>query len=186
MGLPGFIALPTARLVFVCRPQDDQLVRLDDSLSEHPRLPAPVANSQALRHILRTGHQRGDRLERPSQIVEGAGATATVDITAGGAGLLDAWIDFNGDGDWTNAGEQVATSTALAVGVNSLNITVPVGATVGVTFARFRISTAGGLGPTGLASDGEVEDHQVTVADVTDPIVTVTTPTEEPPTTTTA
>ena len=78
------------------------------------------------------------------------------------------------------------TSTALAVGVTSLNIAVPVGATVGVTFARFRISTAGGLEPTGLASDGEVEDHQVTVADATDPIVTVTTPTEEPPTTTTA
>ena len=32
---------------------------------------------------------------------------------------------------------------------------------VGQTFARFRISKQGGLGPEGPAPDGEVEDHEV-------------------------
>jgi hypothetical protein len=32
-----------------------------------------------------------------------------------------------------------------------------------VTYARFRISSAGGLGPLGLALDGEVEDYQVLI-----------------------
>jgi Ca2+-binding RTX toxin-like protein len=36
---------------------------------------------------------------------------------------------------------------------------VPGTASVGSTYARFRISSAGGLGPTGLAADGEVEDY---------------------------
>ena len=33
----------------------------------------------------------------------------------------------------------------------------------GVTFARFRFSSAGGLGPTGFADDGEVEDYSVVI-----------------------
>ncbi|HEX8203848.1 MAG TPA: GEVED domain-containing protein [Isosphaeraceae bacterium] len=41
---------------------------------------------------------------------------------------------------------------------------VPAGATLGVTYARFRLSTAGGLTPTGAAADGEVEDFRVTLA----------------------
>ena len=41
---------------------------------------------------------------------------------------------------------------------------MPAGATLGVTYARFRLSTAGGLTPTGAAADGEVEDFRVTLA----------------------
>ena len=40
---------------------------------------------------------------------------------------------------------------------------MPAGATVGVTYARFRLSTAGGLQPFGFAPDGEVEDYRVTI-----------------------
>jgi hypothetical protein len=38
----------------------------------------------------------------------------------------------------------------------------------GDTFARFRLSSAGGLSPTGEAADGEVEDHEVTIKPVDD------------------
>ncbi len=84
-------------------------------------------------------------------------------VSASVAGKLDAWIDFNRDGDWADAGEQIFTSQDLTSGANNLSFTPPAGASLGVSFARFRVSTAGGLAVTGLASDGEVEDYQVTI-----------------------
>ena len=44
-----------------------------------------------------------------------------------------------------------------------LPFAIPAGASVGDTFARFRVSTAGGLAPTGMANDGEVEDQRVPI-----------------------
>jgi uncharacterized repeat protein (TIGR01451 family) len=91
-----------------------------------------------------------------------AGSTVNLDITAAGNGRLNAWIDWNGNGDFTDAGEQIAIDADVSGG--TLNVTVPAGATVGNTYARFRYSTQTGLTPTGAASDGEVEDYQVTIA----------------------
>ncbi len=95
------------------------------------------------------------------------GQMATVTVTSSGIGLLDAWIDFNVDGDWGEANEQIFTSTPLVSGPNALMFSVPAGAARNTdTFARFRISSAGGLAPTGTAVDGEVEDHQTTLVPV--------------------
>ncbi len=91
------------------------------------------------------------------------GEPATVQVTASRQGALNAWIDWNGDGDWDDSGEQVATDASLTSGVNTLSIEVPARATVGKTFARFRFSTLRGLRYNGLASDGEVEDYQVEI-----------------------
>jgi hypothetical protein len=55
---------------------------------------------------------------------------------------------------------------AVAGGVNELSITVPTSGMLGCTFARFRLSTAGGLSFDGIAADGEVEDYQVGVVPV--------------------
>jgi uncharacterized repeat protein (TIGR01451 family) len=93
----------------------------------------------------------------------GAGLDAAVDVTASGAGLLNAWVDFNADGDWGDAGEQIFIDQALATGVNALSFAVPPGATLGTSFARFRFDSAGGLSFDGLATDGEVEDHLVEI-----------------------
>ena len=81
---------------------------------------------------------------------------------ASAVGLLNAWVDFDGDGTW-GSGEQVFTDEPLAAGVNSLTFTVPCTASLADTFMRFRLSTAGGDGPTGLALDGEVEDYFITI-----------------------
>jgi len=78
-------------------------------------------------------------------------------------GELDAWIDFNRDGDWDDDGEQVAHSLPVVEGDNWLALPVPLTASTGKTYARFRLSTAGGLTPRGLAEDGEVEDYEVTI-----------------------
>jgi uncharacterized repeat protein (TIGR01451 family) len=84
----------------------------------------------------------------------------------GSPGLLNAWVDFNIDGDWDDAGEQVFQDQSVSFGTNMLGLTVPGGATEGMTMARFRLSSVGGLGTTGLAVDGEVEDYSVLIATI--------------------
>jgi subtilisin-like proprotein convertase family protein len=89
------------------------------------------------------------------------GGGTQVKVIASAEGYLDAWIDLNADGDWSDAGEKVLNSYALLAGENLVTITLPAGLTPATTFARFRFSSIGGLSPTGLAPDGEVEDYQV-------------------------
>ncbi|MGA9349130.1 MAG: GEVED domain-containing protein [Anaerolineae bacterium] len=91
------------------------------------------------------------------------GSQASVDVTASASGVLNAWLDFNANGDWADAGEQIFVDQALAAGVNHLAFPVSVGAKVGQTFARFRFDSAGGLSYVGLAPDGEVEDYRVEI-----------------------
>ena len=102
--------------------------------------------------------------------------TGSVTVTASAVSKLDAWIDFNRDGDWDDANEKVANGFNLVVGTNTVPINVPAAASLGLSFARFRVSTAGGLSPTGAASDGEVEDYQVNILNnqfaITSPTVT--------------
>ncbi len=89
------------------------------------------------------------------------GAAAGVTVTSTAAACLDAWIDFNADGAWAGATEHILVSEPLSVGNNPLTFNVPMGSANGPTYARFRLSTTGGLSPDGLASDGEVEDYKV-------------------------
>ena len=90
------------------------------------------------------------------------GATVTIIVT-GEPAKLDAWIDFNGDGSWGGPGEHVFSSIDVVSGANLLSFAVPSFAIAGTTYARFRLSTAGGLGVFGAAADGEVEDYAVTI-----------------------
>ena len=101
-----------------------------------------------------------------------AGSTAGVDVVISGtSGDLNAWIDFNADGDWTDPGEQIFTDQAVPTGTNSLTFPVPPTANPGTTFARFRVNTTGGLAPTGAAANGEVEDYQVTILAAAIPVL---------------
>ncbi len=83
-------------------------------------------------------------------------------VNASGSGKLDAWIDFNANGTF-DVSEQIATSVPVVAGNNRIEFSVPGSAVAGSRFARFRLSVAGGLGPTGLAESGEVEDYRVPV-----------------------
>ncbi len=89
--------------------------------------------------------------------------TSSFSVISSGTGKLDAWIDFNNDGDWSDAGEKIFNSVNLVAGTNLLNFTVPANSVAGSTGARFRLSSAGGLLPTGAAVDGEVEDYTAAV-----------------------
>ena len=96
-----------------------------------------------------------------------AGSEQSVEVAVTQAsGKLDAWMDFNLDGDWDDAGEQIFNSLDLAVGTHSLQYDVPASAIAGASYARFRISSVGGLTPDGSEldiPDGEVEDYLVTI-----------------------
>jgi hypothetical protein len=96
------------------------------------------------------------------------GQTETVNVTSSQAGgLLTGWFDWNRDGDWDDASEKVFNDVALVAGNNALSVTVPAGATLGRSFARFRISTNAGLAYTGSATDGEVEDYSIRIGPAT-------------------
>ncbi|MHC5144567.1 MAG: DUF7901 domain-containing protein, partial [Planctomycetota bacterium] len=99
------------------------------------------------------------------------GQTVTITFDVGGpGGGVEAFIDWNADGDWTDAGEALP-SASYGPGPASMNVTVPASAVVGPTFARFRISQAGPFPMTevGQAQDGEVEDHEVFIEEEQEP-----------------
>ena len=87
----------------------------------------------------------------------------TVDIVSTGACKLNAWVDWNRDGDWFDLAEQIFTDQQLVAGNNTLTLDVPAFATAGDAYARFRCSSAGGDGITGEAADGEVEDYKLSI-----------------------
>lgn len=92
------------------------------------------------------------------------GTQKIVSVTASQAGLLNAWIDWNADGDWADATEQIFTNQALVAGANNLTVNVPAGLNAAASFARFRLSSTAGLSFTGAATDGEVEDYSLNIA----------------------
>ena len=94
-----------------------------------------------------------------------AGGVATAHVVLSGptSAKLDAWVDFNKNGVFGDvANEHIFSSSTIVNGNNALTFSV-LGfvVTTGALYARFRVSTLGGLGPTGLAVDGEVEDYQL-------------------------
>lgn len=107
--------------------------------------------------------------------------TSDFSITASAPGFLDAWVDWDGDGVWTEPGERVASSQALSSGNQTLSLEVPCESAPGASrFARFRFGSTGGLPTSGLALDGEVEDHSVTLAALSDLSLTLAASPEPP------
>jgi hypothetical protein len=92
-----------------------------------------------------------------------AGMTGSLDVTSSGAGFVNAWIDFNGDGDWQDAGEQVVADGAVAAGMTNFPVTVPAGS-AGARVVRVRLSATAGYSYDGLAPNGEVEDYEISIA----------------------
>ena len=92
-----------------------------------------------------------------------AGEMAELTVLASQPGTLDAWIDYAGDGSWTQPTDRIINSLAVVSGPNAVSISVPSDAVAGATVARFRLSSAGAAAPTGPAADGEVEDYETTI-----------------------
>jgi hypothetical protein len=92
---------------------------------------------------------------------------ATIQVTVTGTGgKLQGWIDWNADGDWWDASEQIITDLPVPAGTTPVTFSVPTWATNQTTYARFRISSSTGLGYAGPAQDGEVEDYEIRFEDL--------------------
>lgn len=96
------------------------------------------------------------------------GLGAKIKVWASVDGYLNAWVDFNGDGDWDDYGEQIFASEKLSMGENYLKFKVPpyphAVAKNTRTYARFRFSSVNAeLKYAGPARDGEVEDYTVKI-----------------------
>ncbi len=104
----------------------------------------------------------------PLAVVEIApGRSYTLDdVACTGPGFVAGWIDWNGDGAF-DEGER-SSVVECAGGVASLSWTMPDDVLPGATFLRLRIgATAAAVGsPTGVTTAGEVEDHPVTLIEL--------------------
>ncbi len=98
----------------------------------------------------------------PALLIPGLNAVFSVDASQ--AGKLDAFIDFGGNGNFSES-ERITPvgGLQLVAGVNTFTAAIPTTAGSGNRGVRFRFSTAGGLGPKGIAADGEVEDYRIDV-----------------------
>lgn len=101
-----------------------------------------------------------DGVQFVTNIVERETAIVLVDASA--PGYLNAWIDYNRNGEFDSF-EQVITNKLTAAGEHPHYINVPTGVTEGGSWARFRISSTAGLEPVGGTTDGEVEDYAVNI-----------------------
>lgn len=186
-----FLNISNPQLAVINDPQAQIWILNDDGSLDYGDAPAPyptlLANDGA-RHLVTPGLRLGSLADaesdgRPSAQADGddtfisddedgvvfttplaVGAQATITVTASGAGKLDAWIDFNQDGDWEDPGERIFTGRSVTAGANVLTFDVPPEAVLGRTFARFRLSSAGVASATGYAPDGEVEDYAVNIS----------------------
>ncbi|MCB0130678.1 MAG: hypothetical protein KDD78_07510 [Caldilineaceae bacterium] len=100
-------------------------------------------------------------------VVEGGTAAITVNVvnTTGQAATLYGWIDLDNSGTF-DPDERV--EIAVPTGTNNVPFTLDFGAVptgfTGSVCARFRLSTDdAAANPTGPATDGEVEDYQITI-----------------------
>ncbi len=105
-----------------------------------------------------------------------------INVTASGAGLLDGWIDWNGDGDFNDTGENIIRSQPVAGGLNIFNVQTPSNTPTGgplfipgvlregYVSSRFRVSALGSLLVGGAAVGGEVEDYLIEIVGGTPPL----------------
>ncbi|MGB1581902.1 MAG: choice-of-anchor D domain-containing protein, partial [Nevskiales bacterium] len=112
-----------------------------------------------------------DGLTIPSPIVAGQNLKDVfMVVTVGTPAVYSAWLDLNKDGVWDDSTEKLADDlTTQGVSPDDGNFpdddsfTAPA---AGDYFMRIRVCSQTGQcnTPTGLAADGEVEDHQITIA----------------------
>jgi len=156
----------------------------------NPPYPTTLANTGAS-HIIVPGLKIGASVDaegdgQPSANADGDGAdedgfnpalpanmlvadrTTTITVPVmnmtGGDAKLTVYIDFNNDGDLTDANEMFFTTIPNNAVAGTLNVAVPADAILNTDIGmRFRLTTEMAMSPTGLATSGEVEDYIVQV-----------------------
>ena len=102
------------------------------------------------------------------------GSTYTITFSPGYSGSKKntywrIYIDYNLDGDFTDAGEQVGQKTFKNTNNSNLNFTIPAGATTGKSRIRVVMSTTAYQSSCGTFSSGETEDFSVNITNTPEP-----------------
>lgn len=122
--------------------------------------PTPTANGDGadedgIRGIVATmNFVPGNTLRLPLSVANTTGKTA----------YIEAWIDWNGDGDFADTNEQVAVLDDNTPFPSALTISIPTTAQQNQPLGfRIRLSNTANMTPYGTISSGEVEDYLITV-----------------------
>lgn len=94
-----------------------------------------------------------------------AGLDSVVSVYASTSGVLNAWFDFDGNGQFNENSEHAINNITLVAGNNIVSLRVPKDAVAGNSWSRFRFSQQADLAATGGSTSGEVEDHPIVVTD---------------------
>ncbi|MEQ1539458.1 MAG: GEVED domain-containing protein [Sphingorhabdus sp.] len=129
-----------------------------------PRTPSPIASATA------SSDANDNGVTFPT-LTRSVASTIDVAVTGAG-GRLQGWIDWADDGNFTTAGDQIATNAVdggagdtdgVVNGVIRLAVTPPAGTTQVTTISRFRWSPTAGVAFNTRGTVGEVEDYEVIV-----------------------
>ena len=109
-------------------------------------------------------------LSQSTNVAKGESYNLTVRVNTDGNYIAHAfvWFDWNGDGDFNDAGESIdvgsrTNSTDGATNLSPVSITIPASANFGTT--RMRVSAKYNADPTSCETnfDGEVEDYSINI-----------------------
>ena len=108
------------------------------------------------------GNDDDDGVSFTSDVSRGRHGLSGCDFVRGRRCSMPGWTSTTTGTGTTTASRCSHLSHLPRVSTTS-TINVPLDATAADTFARFRVSSAGGLEPTGESATGEVEDYKVTI-----------------------
>lgn len=136
----------------------------DHTITSGVQLGTTVTTEEVAYDTATADGDQDDGITLPATFLQGNSHTITATV-AGANGYLQGWIDWNGDGDFADSGEQIITNKEdlSATGQITTTLQVPTDSIKGITYARFRWSTTYDLNTTDPASDGEVEDYLITI-----------------------
>ncbi len=100
----------------------------------------------------------GENLSSGSAVIDDGGASG---FDGGASSFEGGASSFGGN---ISGSFNISTGIAVPAGFSTVSFDIPNTAIAGASIARFRLSSTGGLSPTGLAGDGEVEDYLINIA----------------------
>ena len=133
----------------------------NEALGDDPAVAAPSYGTC-------TSTDDEDGIQRTPNVNWTVSTGGSVNVTvAGGPGCLSGWIDWNGNGNLTDGGDNILDNVPVNIGTSIQTFAVPVNPSNGSFYARFRLYPVDGNNlctttrtPTGVAPGGEVEDYQ--------------------------
>ncbi|MFK7896673.1 MAG: LamG-like jellyroll fold domain-containing protein, partial [Myxococcota bacterium] len=106
----------------------------------------------------------GDYTGQTGTVEAGSTYDLTVNINSDSQDYVNAWFDWNRDGDFTDAGETyTVVANTGSNGPHTISIDVPAGATLGNTVMRVSVSYQSAPSSEGVLSFGEVEDYTINI-----------------------